>query len=308
MAVDPPRWSEKELATEAAASVELFRKERLSEPVETWNREVKARSAEFRRLFALPGIVHPERLTPADVLKIIEDELLDAFRYLCGPPVSADDLVTLADVNSLRASALAADDKAGAKEIVRIFNAMVDSQRFTWLPDREPSPTEIDAAVSSSAALLAAQRLQTARRNESKQNQEDAVKVFLLSIGFQESRTPRAINTLEDAPPRGHFCNETKVGSRKADVPIRLFDGRLMPLECKVSYSELNSIKRVNNDAQVKAGIWLREFGERQVVPAAMLNGVFGVANLLRAQHGHLTLFWSHQLEAMREFIESTKS
>ena len=309
MAVDPPRWTEKELAAEAGASVKLFRQERVSEPVETWNREVKSRIDEFRRLFELPSIIWPERLTADDVLKITKDGLLDAFRYLCGPPVSADDLKTLADVNSLSVTALRADHKAGATEIVRIFNATVDNQRFTWLKEpREPSQTELNTSITASAALLAGQRLQTMRRNASKQKQEDAVKAFLLSIGFQESRTLRSINTLEDAPLRGHFCGETKVGSRKADVLIRLFDGRLMLLECKVSYSELNSIKRVNNDAQVKAGIWLREFGERQVVPAAMLSGVFGVANLIRAQHGHLTLFWSHNLDAMREFIESTKS
>ena len=43
-----------------------------------------------------------------------------------------------------------------------------------------------------------------------------------------------------------------------------------MPIECKVSNSATNSIKRLNNDAAVKARIWRGEFGERQVVPSAV--------------------------------------
>jgi hypothetical protein len=44
-----------------------------------------------------------------------------------------------------------------------------------------------------------------------------------------------------------------------------------------------------------------------QVVPVAMLSGVFKVANLFQAQSEGLTLFWAHRLEAMRGFIEATK-
>lgn len=307
--VEPPRWTDWELAEEVRASTEIFRKERLSEPLGMWADEVRTRVAEFRRLFSRNGIVDPGALTPQDVIEITDEGLLDALRYLAGPPVSADDLKTLADVNSLTKSALSADDAAGAAAIAEIFRATVDPERFPWITQRrKPSAAEIEAAVAASAALLAGQRLQTMRRNTSKTTQEEAVKEFLRSIGFVEAATPKRIDTLEDAPPRGHFCGETLVGTRKADVPVRLYDGRLMPLECKVSYSALNSIKRINNDAQVKAAIWLREFGERQVVPAAMLSGVFGVTNLLRAQHGALTLFWSHRLDAMRDFIEATKT
>jgi hypothetical protein len=66
-------------------------------------------------------------------------------------------------------------------------------------------------------------------------------------------------------------------------------------------------VKRLNNDAEVKAGVWHREFGTRQVVPAAVLSGVFKVHNLEHAQIGGLTLFWAHKLADMRAFIESTR-
>lgn len=306
--VEPPRWSQEELTEQAAESAALFRTERLGEPLGNWVREFDARTEDFRKLFKVRGIAHPHELTPDDILVIFESGLGDAFRYLAGPPISADDLKTLAEIGSLNVNALRADDKAGAAAICELFRATVDPRRFPWIAeDRDPAPLEIDLAVASSAALSAGQRVQTARRNTSKNTQEEAVKQFLRSMSFSDAPTPRQISTLEDSPPRGSFCNECLVGSRKADVPIRLFDARLMPLECKVSNSAVNSIKRINNDAAVKANIWQTEFGRRQVVPAAMLSGVFDVGNLERAQDGGLTLFWAHRMDAMRAFIEATK-
>ena len=149
--------------------------------------------------------------------------------------------------------------------------------------------------------------MSTDRRNEGKGAQERALKDFLRGIGFTEAAA-RNIRTLEDAPARASFCAESLVGSRKADVPVRLFDGRLMPIECKVSNSTLNSVKRINNDAAVKADRWRDELGRNQVVPTALLSGVFRVANLMQAQSDHgLTLFWAHRLEKLQEFIEATR-
>ena len=48
-----------------------------------------------------------------------------------------------------------------------------------------------------------------------------------------------------------------------------------MPLECKASNSATNSYKRVNHEAASKAETWLQDFGRSQVVPAAVLSGVF---------------------------------
>lgn len=35
---------------------------------------------------------------------------------------------------------------------------------------------------------------------------------------------------------------------------------------------ELNSVKRINNDAAAKAQIWRTEFGKSQIAPSAMLS------------------------------------
>src|SRR3546814_5622550 len=61
-------------------------------------------------------------------------------------------------------------------------------------------------------------------------------------------------------------------------------DRRVMPIECKVSNSSTNSVKRLNNDAAVKAETWRNDFGQNQVVPTAVLGGVYKLHNLLDAQ------------------------
>ncbi|MCG8423215.1 MAG: XamI family restriction endonuclease [Proteobacteria bacterium] len=44
---------------------------------------------------------------------------------------------------------------------------------------------------------------------------------------------------------------------------IRLWDTRILALECKESNSSTNSIKRLNNGAAAKAKTWLAEFGTK---------------------------------------------
>lgn len=80
-----------------------------------------------------------------------------------------------------------------------------------------------------------------------------------------------------------------------------------MPLECKVSNSATNSIKRLNNDAAVKAQVWQKEFGTSGVVPAAVLSGVFKRSHLEYAQERGLTIFWAHALDRLSNWIEDTR-
>lgn len=80
-----------------------------------------------------------------------------------------------------------------------------------------------------------------------------------------------------------------------------------MPIECKVSNSSTNSVKRLNNDAAVKAEIWIKDFGGLQVVPVAVLSGVYKLHNLEEAQRRGLSIFWSHRLSDLVEWIETTR-
>ena len=104
---------------------------------------------------------------------------------------------------------------------------------------------------------------------------------------------------MSNAPAPGEFCGESLLGSRKADFVVTLRDSRLVAIECKVSNSSTNSVKRLNNDAAAKAEVWLREFGKRQIVPVAVLSGVYKLHNLQAAQDQGLTLFWAHDLQAL---------
>ena len=49
------------------------------------------------------------------------------------------------------------------------------------------------------------------------------------------------------------------------------------------------------------------QFGTAQAVPAAALSGVFKVLNLEQARNRGLALFWSHGLDKLGAFIESTR-
>ncbi len=79
-----------------------------------------------------------------------------------------------------------------------------------------------------------------------------------------------------------------------------------MAIECKVSNSAVNSVKRLNNDAAAKAEAWLKDFGTVQVVPAAVLSGVYKLHNLIDAQTRGLALFWAHDLGALTRWIALT--
>lgn len=304
---EPPRWTDEQLAREAEAARTAFRRERLDEPLESWKKSFDRHRGHFERLFDEFGLDDPATIDPAKLVTILREGLGDALRYIAGPPISQDDWKVLAEVKSLSPGRIAKDSD-GARRALNVILQAIDPRRFPWIAEmRAPSDQEREAAVLASAALITSQRIATDRRIGSKKLQEEAVKAFLRGMGFTEVYA-RAIHTLTDAPLPGQFSAESLVGSRKADVPVRLFDDRLMPVECKVSNSALNSIKRINNDAAVKARQWREEFGKNQVVPAAVLAGVFDVRSLARAQNDDgLTIFWAHRLEDTRHFIETTK-
>jgi hypothetical protein len=79
-----------------------------------------------------------------------------------------------------------------------------------------------------------------------------------------------------------------------------------MPIECKVSNSATNSIKRFSNDVAAKATAWYGEFGTLQVVPAAVLSGVYGLPHLEAAQERGLTIFWAHDPVRLAGWVENT--
>lgn len=301
----PPRWSDDELTVHAAEAVRLFREIRMHEPLEQYLEQVDKYRGTLEEL--IESTVDLTQLGDQASELLPQADVLTSVRYLAGPPISADDLKVLAgDGVSLAPTRLKRDPEM-AKLVVGTVFLGLDRVRFPWIgEDREPTDAEREIAVIATAAMIATQKVQTARRNEAKDEQEEAVAEVLKQNGFTQVPT-RAIQNISHFPNVGEFCRESDFGGRKADLIVRLWDGRVMPIECKVSNSSTNSVKRLNNDAAAKAKTWLDVFGTATVVPASVLSGVFKVLNLESAQSVGLTLFWAHRLDAMIEFIEKTR-
>lgn len=301
----PPRWTSDELARDAEISAANFRAERLAAS-DAWSSHYKQARKKFDDLFAQLKDLNPNEVTTSILAEAYGMGLGEAIRYLAGPPISDDDLKVIAAVDSIAPGVLK-ENPEHVRKIFEVIERVIDPHRFPWIKaGKDPSPSEREAALLASSVLLAAQRLATERRSEGKESQETQVKDYLRSLGFTEAPTA-TINTIVKGPQAGQFCAECQLGDRKADVVVRLHDTRLMAIECKVSNSATNSVKRLNNDAAVKSEYWVSQFGSAQVVPAAVLSGVFKVLNLEQAQGRKLSLFWAHDLEKLGAFIESTR-
>ena len=303
MGINAPRWTAEEFEREAAQAIRHFRQTRMHEPLEAYLDYVE----EYRRQVEtlIDATVDLTRLSNLAVELLTNPQRLTAIRYLASPAISEDDLKVLADA-ALTPKRLNADPDM-ARRVIETVLMGLDRERFPWVAEsREPTEGERATAVVSTAALIATQKVQTGRRNEAKKTQEGAVADALRAAGFTEAPT-RAVTNMSHLPAHGEFCAEALFGSRKADLIVRLWDGRVMPTECKVSNSSTNSVKRLNNDAAVKARTWIQEFGTVTCVPAAVLSGVFKTRNLISAQADDLTLFWAHGLDRMTSFITSTR-
>jgi len=301
----PQIWTAEQLEVDRLRARGLFREERMREPLEEYLERFEEAQDAFETLLETTVDLTQMADKAADI--VADPKLLEALRYLAGPPVSADDLRVLADTTLARTQLLAHPDVA--LKIVDTIMIGLDRRRFPWFTPnekREASHTERESAVLSSAALLASQRVATMRRNASKTAQEQKVKDALSAVRFELVRA-RRIDHLSKAPQPGQFCSESRLGSKKADIVAGLWDLRTMGIECKVSNSAVNSIKRLNHDAVAKAKIWHDDFGN-QVVPVAVLSGVYDLANLQLAQSSGIFLFWAHDLEKLTNWIDTTRS
>lgn len=302
--IDPPLWTKEQLEADRILASASFSKERLEEPLENYLEAFDEYQGRIEEMLETTVDLAQLEASALDVLT--DPHLLEAFRYLAAPPISKDDLKVLADAKSLSKGHLNSTP-GDVQKLIVVVRQVLDRRRFAWVVEgREPTEAERGAAVMASAALMAASRAQTRRRTIGKDQQEAMVKGALKALGFKEVAS-RRIPNVSHAPAPEEFCGESVLGTRKGDIIVRLWDHRVMPIECKVSNSSTNSVKRLNNDAAVKADSWKRDFGLRQVVPTAVLSGVYKLHNLLDAQERGLTLFWAHDLAPLTCWIASTK-
>lgn len=302
----PRIFTPEELTALRLEGIKNFRAERLEEPLETYIDafdEYLSATEEF-----LEASVDLTQLEERATEIVTNKALLKTLRYIAAPPISDDDLKILAEVTSLAPGVLKKNPTA-VRDIVRTVMIAIDRKRFTWdfTKGAEPTEQERSAAVLATAALLASAHVATKRRHEQQHGQDDKVRLALMSIGYKEVRR-RKIEAITDAPNVGEFCPESEIVSRKGDFAIRLFDGRVLILECKSSNSELNSLKRLDNDTVAKARLWRERLGRSHVIVAAMIAGVYKLERLAAVQSDDLYLFWSHRMDGFTAFVQSTKS
>ncbi len=295
-----PRWSDAQLDAGRAEARELFRKARVEEPAELYTDQFEIAYQSIAEVLEMSVDLADLRSVMKDIVH--KEPLRRSLRYITGPPISDDDLKTVADVQLTRqfykANPAAYDTVADA-----IF-LLLDRKRFGWVADgRTPTAEEKEFAMASTAAIAAYQKVQAIRRNSAR-SLEASVATALEAAGF--TRVPkRTVNAAGDWPAPGEFCGEGKVANRQADLIVTLFDTRYMPIECKVSGSSLNSLKRLNNDAVAKFATWTTYFGNGQTVPVAVLEGVYQLDRLGAAQNAGATIFWSHKLDELVDFAKA---
>lgn len=303
----PIRWEPDALEADRKLAIANFRRERLDEPVEDYRAQFDAMREIIADVMARTDDL--VRLEESALALLSHPDTRLVFRYLAGPPISEDDLKTLGDTNSLAPGTLTSDP-ALVQRLLTTVSAALDRRRFPWIAEhRYPTGVEREGAILATAALAATRAVETNRRTQGKSAQETAVREALLGAGFVEVTLPnQGAPTLAQAPHPGEFSREASLAGRKADLIVGLWDHRVMPIECKVSNSSINSIKRLNNDAAAKAESWLTDLGQLQIVPVAVLGGVYGLHSLESAQRRGLTLYWAHRLSDLTDWIAQTRS
>lgn len=296
---EPPRWTEEQLEAGRQEALAAFIRERGQEGTRAYRAAFEGIEPVVRRLF---DVTNDLRDFGGEVLRG-DPELLPAARYLAGPPISADDLETLVGGRLGRQ----APDPEIAERVADVLRSAWDPIRFPWLgQDRGPRPGERAAAIRWTAGIWAIERLRTQRRTESSRRQEAAAAEALRNAGYEDGPPLRTMDAL-DALPRGTFTREVTLAGSKCDIPVRLHDGRLLALECKVSNSALNSVKRLIRETGGKARAWRNAFG-LQVITGAVLAGVYKLGNLLDAQENYaIAIFWEHNLRPLQEFVEEAR-
>lgn len=301
-------WQAAEVAADVAAARDEFRSRRLGEPLARYLSAFDAAQAVHAELIAgLEGALALDAVGVALLARLwATDAGRTAYRYLAAPPISEDDLETLAGAKLVSRSARQGD--LALARLADVMRTTLDPRRFPWVAQaRAPTQAELSAAILASTTLAATQRVHTLRRGDEKSMVEGSVRGLLVGMGWQAApyRPGRGVqNLINDAPPVRCFKTQTNLGADNADVLVRLDDGRLLAIECKGSNSEINSRKRLNKEAAQNARAWLTGFGG-QVVPAVALQGVFKDRYVLEAQDTPMLIFWGHRLDDLCSFIRA---
>jgi hypothetical protein len=206
MSASPPLWSSAELDAARLEAIEVFRDERMREPLEDYLDAFDYYRGVMEEL--LEATIDLSRIREDAVEVLAHPDRLCAARYLAGPPISEDDLKILTGASLAPGPLRRAPDMA--RRVVETILLGLDRRRFPWMSeDRDPTDAERADAAMASAALIASRRVMTNRANEGKQGQEALVAAVLREHAGFECVATRNIGTLADAPAPGRFCRES---------------------------------------------------------------------------------------------------
>lgn len=305
---DARKWNLKEIVRDARAAADNFRQKRLGEPKA---RYLAAFALLEKANKSLLGSLYRLNERPVDTAWLASvlsnDDLKTALRYVGAPPISEDDLKTLAG-DSL-APTLIAESPDRAKRVCDVLVQVIDPKRFPWIyEERKPTPQEVSRAILASTVAAAAQKVQTSRRTDEREAVEGAVRGLLVGAGWKPVPKPKGglRNIRSGAPDPGEFMEGATLGTNGADFVIGLHDHRILAIECKGSNSEINSRKRINKEVANNAQAWLRDFGDEMLVPAAAIQGVFKPSYIAEAQEVPVVFFWGHRLQDLKAFLDAT--
>lgn len=227
------------------------------------------------------------------------------FRHLMAPPVSQDQFKLIcpswSKTSENKSKPLSA---ISAEAAVLAIMQRLDPGLVAWvLAGRSPSKKEVRTVLKVAGALVAQQRVATARRTRLSFEQEYAVISILEREGWTQLPS-KLVDTRAAVPPK-HFMHKTRFATKtrpqEVDIACGLQNTFVLAMECKVTNDETNSVKRIN-DVLKKATAWHDHWGSF-VKTAAVLEGVVAPKDVQRLTDANVKVFWSHDLDHFRSWL-----
>ncbi|AVT11828.1 hypothetical protein C8235_02245 [Paracidovorax avenae] len=306
--VMPSVWTTEQIKEDAAVARAEFRSRRLDEPLREYLEKFPVAKAAADVVVSQISLLLTPPVNKEFAAGIVGDKhQFAALRSLAAVPISEDDLDTLLDA-SLNRTALKKSQEL-ADKLGQILSSSLDPKRFPWVKaGRKATPEELKRAQLATALITAVSAVQAGRRGEESKALEGKVAEILDAAGYTRvTKRPTGIKLISHFPEAGTYMRQTVLGGHNSDYVVRLFDGRLLALECKASNSAVNGFKRLNKEVVVDAGDWHREFGHSSVVAAAAIRGVFKADNVATAQSKNVFVFWWHKMDALTDFLAAAR-
>lgn len=126
--IAPPKWTDEQLEDGIQAATSIFRRDRMQEPLQSYLDAFERYRESVGELLAASDDLANIDNRATEVLT--KPNLLEAFRYFAGPPLSADDLKTLSE--GVLSPAHLRKDPDALRRIVEIVRMGLDRRRFPW--------------------------------------------------------------------------------------------------------------------------------------------------------------------------------